>query len=268
MNDRWNRFYPAAGCFYQRFVLFICRFVIEFSFSSAVAKEKLAKETTKFPRWPERDESKVSAPATCTSLFPDEKLKEWLHTFHFVSMAPSTINFRGRVRHWSTEYISLSISNFVRQLFPWEKWQQLLGFPTQIWLIHLAEFKLVLYRSIANSKLYQLSFKSNSTWSSVWWRISQNDRYLYLTNSSIKVFLKLNISRSCLIEFDWNTHHSIALDAIYNIAFESKSISWNVIPQTRGNRQDSANSSFSYSRFSWKYGQTVDQIDLNLKDFR
>ena len=124
-----------------------------------------------------------------------------------------------------------------------------LGFLTQIWLIHLAEFKLVLYRSIANSKLYQLSFKSNSIWSSVWWRISQNDRYLYLTNSSIKVFLKLNISRSCLIEFDWNTHHSIALAAIYNIAFESKSISWNVIPQTRGNRQDSAHSGFSYSRF-------------------
>jgi hypothetical protein len=63
----------------------------------------------------------VSAPATCTSLFTDEKLKEWLQTFHFVSMAPSTVNFSGRVRHWSTEYISLSISNFLRQLFPWDK---------------------------------------------------------------------------------------------------------------------------------------------------
>ena len=92
-------------------VLFFSFVVIEFSFSSAVAKEKLAKETTKFPRWPERGESKVSAPATCTSLFTDEKLNEWLQTFHFVSMAPSTVNFSGRVRHWSTEYISLSISS-------------------------------------------------------------------------------------------------------------------------------------------------------------
>ena len=101
--------------------------------------------------------------------------------------------------------------------------------------IILIECRVFLYRSIALETLYLKSFDLNFMWPRVRPQKNAKEWWQATISSTETVSRKLLVFLSFLIEFDGNTHFSIALKILFKTPFEQNLIKYKIWPQNHEN---------------------------------